>query len=71
MAGDEDRREVIIERENGGPGTGLIIGIILLVIVVLFLLFGGWRWIGNSGTNNTTNIQAPAGDTGTGTSSTK
>lgn len=55
---DNDRREVIVERDRRGPGVGTIVAIVVLVLIVLFVLFGGWRWFG--GTSNTTNIQAPS-----------
>lgn len=51
---ETETREVIVERD--GSSTGLVIGIIVLVLVILFLfggsLFGGSGGGSNGGGNN-------------------
>ncbi len=57
----KEQREVIVERDNRGPGTGAITAIVVVVLIVLFFVFGGWNLFGGGTTTNTTIIQTPAG----------
>ena len=51
------------ERSDSGVATGMVLGIvvILAVVVALFFVFGGpGRFMGGSGTPNQTNVNVPA-----------
>ena len=55
----------IVEHTDSGTGTGMVLGIIvvlLAVVVALFFVFGGpGRFAGGSTAPSQTNVNAPAG----------
>ena len=68
-----EHRDVIVERDSGGSGLGMVVGIILAVLVVLALVWyfgfdgfdGGGQ--GQDQTNIDQNIEVvPPGDAGGG-----
>ena len=68
-----EHRDVIVDRDSGGTGLGMVVGIILAVLVVLALVwyfgFGGFDGGGQGGdqTQVDQNIEVvPPGDGGGG-----
>ncbi len=57
----EERRDVVVERDSNSNPLGWIIGIIVLIVLLaLFFMYGGFGlFSGAAPAGDTTNIEAP------------